>query len=203
MMILVMVGNSFKGEYSLTQRGTREYALRNWHKLNFYGLDCSDILRSLLAFWLLGLRREEHGVDVRENTTVSNSCVGHELVEFLIVSDGEENVSGDDSGLLVILGSISGEFENFSSKIFEDCSEVNWSSSSDSLGVSSDLEESGDSSDWELKTCLSGSGNLLGRCCLALSLAAFACSWHDWYMWVFWCLWIDFGFIFIISGVMC
>lgn len=85
-------------------------------------------------------------------------------------------MSGDDSGLLVILGGISGEFENFSSEIFEDGSEIDGSTSSDSLRVSSGLEESGDSSDGELKTCLSGSGNLLGRCCLALSLAAFACS---------------------------
>ena len=85
-------------------------------------------------------------------------------------------MSGDDSGLLVVLGSISGELENFCGEIFEDGSKIDGSTSSDSFGVSSGLEESGDSSDGELKTCLSGSGNLLGRCCLALSLAAFACS---------------------------
>ena len=63
-------------------------------------------------------------------------------------------MSGHNSGLLVVLGSVTGELENLSSEVFEDGSEVNWSTSTDSLGVSSLLEESGDSSNWELKASL-------------------------------------------------
>ena len=75
-----------------------------------------------------------------------------ELVEFLVVSDGEEDVSGDDSGLLVVLGGVSSELENLSSEIFEDSGEVDGGTSSDSFGVVGVSEETADSADGELET---------------------------------------------------
>ena len=74
------------------------------------------------------------------------------FVEFLVVSDGEEDVSGDDSGLLVVLGGVSGEFEDLSSEIFEDSGEVDGGTSSDSFGVVGMSEETSNSSDGELET---------------------------------------------------
>ena len=74
-----------------------------------------------------------------------------ELVEFLVVSDGQEDVSGDDSGLLVVLGGVSGELEDLSSEVLEDGSEVDGGSSSDSFGVVGMSEESSDSADGELE----------------------------------------------------
>ena len=73
--------------------------------------------------------------DVGEDTSFSNGGVGQELVEFLVVSDGQENVSWDDSGLLVVLGSVTCEFQDFSSQVFENGGEINWGSSTDSLSV--------------------------------------------------------------------
>ena len=58
--------------------------------------------------------------DVGEDTSFSNSGVGQKFVEFFVVSDGEKNVSGDNSGLFVILGGVSGEFQDFSSQVLED-----------------------------------------------------------------------------------
>ena len=43
-----------------------------------------------------------------------------DLVEFLIVSDGELQVSWDDTGLLVVTGSVTGQFQNFSGQVFQD-----------------------------------------------------------------------------------
>ena len=74
-----------------------------------------------------------------------------ELVEFLVVSDGQEDVSGDDSGLLVVLGGVSGKLEDLSSEVLEDGGEVDGGSSSDSFGVVSVSEESSDSADGELE----------------------------------------------------
>ena len=76
-----------------------------------------------------------------------------QFVEFLVVSDGQEDVSGDDSGLLVVLGGVSCQFENFSSEIFKDCCKVDGGSGSDSFGVVGMSEESSNSSDGELKSC--------------------------------------------------
>ena len=66
-------------------------------------------------------------------------------------------MSWDNSGLLVVFGGISGELEDLGGEVLKDGGKIDWGSGSDSLGVSSLFEESGDSSDWELK---SGSGGL-------------------------------------------
>ena len=66
-------------------------------------------------------------------------------------------MSWDDSCLLVILGGVTGELEDLSGEVLKDGSKVDWGTGSDSLGVSALFQESGDSTDWELK---SGSGGL-------------------------------------------
>ena len=102
----------------------------------------------------LDLAGKEEGVDVGEDTAGGNGGVGHQLVELLIVSDGELNVSGHNSGLLVVLSSVSSELEDLSSEVLKDGSEVDWGTSTNSLGVSALLEESGDSANGELETSL-------------------------------------------------
>ena len=90
--------------------------------------------------------------DVGEDTTFSNGSVAEELVKFFVVSDGEENVSGDDSGLLVVLGGVAGEFEDFGSEVLKDGGHVDGGTSTDSFGIVGMSEESSDSSDGELKS---------------------------------------------------
>ena len=90
--------------------------------------------------------------DVGEDTTFSDSSVGEELVEFLVVSDGEKNVSGDNSGLLVVLGGVACQLEDLSGEVLKDGGEIDWGTGTDSLGVVGMSEESADSADWELKT---------------------------------------------------
>ena len=98
-------------------------------------------------------------MDVREDTTGSDSAVLKELVEFFVVSNSELDVSWDDSGLLGVLGSVSGKFENLGGEVLKDSSEIDWGTSSDSGGGSVLLEESSDSSNWELKTGTSSLGH--------------------------------------------
>ena len=96
-------------------------------------------------------------MDVREHTAGSDGGAAEESVELLVVADSELNVTGHNSGLLVVLGGVAGELEDLSGEVLKNGSQVDWSTSSDSLGVSSLFHESGNSSDWELK---SGSGGL-------------------------------------------
>ena len=91
--------------------------------------------------------------DVREDTSFGDGGVVEQLVEFLIVSDGQENVSGDNSGLLVVLGSVSSQLQDLSSEVFEHCSEVDGSTCTDSLSVVGMSEKTADSADWELEAC--------------------------------------------------
>ena len=99
--------------------------------------------------------------DVGEDTSFSDGGVAEKLVEFFVVSDGEEDVPRDDSGLLVVLGGISGEFEDFGSEVLEDGGQIDGGSGTDSLGVVGVSEESAHSADGELKSGPGGLGHSL------------------------------------------
>ena len=45
---------------------------------------------------------EEEGVNLGENATVSNGGAVHELVKLFVVADGQLDVAGHNSGLLVV-----------------------------------------------------------------------------------------------------
>lgn len=66
-------------------------------------------------------------MNVGQYTTLSDGDVAKELVQLLIVSDGELKVTGDDTCLLVVTGSITSQLENLSSEILKDGSEVDGS----------------------------------------------------------------------------
>jgi hypothetical protein len=63
-------------------------------------------------------------VNVGENTALGDGYMAQQLVQLLIVPDGELEVTGDDTGLLVVASGVSGKFENFSGEVLENGSEV-------------------------------------------------------------------------------
>ena len=91
-------------------------------------------------------------MDVWKDSTGGDSGVSHKSGQFLVISDGQLNMSRDDSASSVVSGSIAGKFKNFSGKVFKDSSEVDWGSSTNSFGVSSLSEMSVNSTNWELKS---------------------------------------------------
>ena len=46
------------------------------------------------------------------------------LIQFFIVTNGELEMTGDDTGLLVVARRISGKLQDFGSKIFEHSCEI-------------------------------------------------------------------------------
>jgi hypothetical protein len=66
-------------------------------------------------------------VDVWQDTTLCDCDVTEELVQFFIVADGELQMTGDDTGLLVVAGGVTGQLEDFSCEILEHSGEVNGS----------------------------------------------------------------------------
>ena len=116
----------------------------------------AQIMLSRRSFGLLALRLggDEEDVDVGENTTGGDGCAAEKSVEFLVVSDGQLNVAGDDSGLLVVLGGVSSKFEDLSGEVLKNGSEVHWGTGANSFGVAASLQEAGNTTNWELKTSL-------------------------------------------------
>ena len=63
-------------------------------------------------------------VNVGQDTTLGNGDVSEKLVQFLIVADGKLEMTGDDTGLLVVTGGVTGQLEDLSCQVLKDSSEV-------------------------------------------------------------------------------
>lgn len=125
----------------------------------------------LLSGGLLGLLGEKNSLDVGEDTTLGDGDSGQKFVQLLVVPDGQLQMSGDDSGLLVVSGGVTCQLKNLSGEVLQNGSQVDWGSGTDTLGVVAFTEETMDTSDGELKSGPGGSG--LG---LALDFSAFTTS---------------------------
>lgn len=114
-------------------------------------------------------------VDVWKDTTLCDSDMAQQLVQLLIVSDGELKMPGNDTGLLVVTGGVSGQLENFGSQVLENGSQIDGSTSSNSLGVVALPQESMNSADWKREA---GFGRSRLRVLAAAGLAAGFASSH-------------------------
>jgi hypothetical protein len=80
--------------------------------------------------------------------------VSEKLVQFLVISDGELKMTWDDTGLLVITSSVSSQLKNFGREILKNGSEVDWSTSTNTLSVIAFSEKTVNTTDWECETGL-------------------------------------------------
>ena len=93
-------------------------------------------------------------MNVGEDTTLGDGDVTQKLVQLLIVPDGELKVTGDDTGLLVVTGSVTGQLEDFGSEVLENGSEVDGSTGTDTLSVVALAEKTVDTTNRESDTSL-------------------------------------------------
>ena len=77
---------------------------------------------------------------------------------FVIMDGKLDMTEGDDPGLLVVTGSITCKLENLSCEVLHDGSQVDWGTSTYTLGIVALAEESVDTSDGELKTSPGATG---------------------------------------------
>jgi len=111
--------------------------------------------RGSLGLLALG---DEHRVNVGEDTTLGNGHTAEQLVQLLVVADGELNVAGDNAGLLVVSGGIAGKLKDLSSQVLKDSSKVHRGTGTDTGGVLALLQEAADTTDGELKAGLGALG---------------------------------------------
>ena len=79
-------------------------------------------------------------MDVGEDTTGGDGDAAEQLVELLIVADGELDVTRDDALLLVVAGGVASELEDLSGEVLEDGGEVHGGTGADAGGVAADTE---------------------------------------------------------------
>ena len=113
-----------------------------------------DAGRSCLSFCLLlGLLGKKNSLDVGKNTSLSDGDAGEQFVQLFIVADSKLKVTGNDSGLLVVTSSVARQLEDLSAQILEHCSQVDWSTSANTLSIVAFAKKTVDSTNRELKPC--------------------------------------------------
>ena len=95
-------------------------------------------------------------VNVGEDTTLGNCDVTEKLVQFLIVADGKLKMTGNDTSLLVVTSGVTSQLENFSSEVLENGSQVDGSTSTNTLGIVAFPQETVNTTDGESETGLGG-----------------------------------------------
>ena len=116
------------------------------------------LLRLERNLLLLGLLGEKDGLDVGEDTTLSDGDSGEKFVQLLVITDGQLQVTGDDPGLLVVTGSIASQLENFSSQVLHHGSQVDGGTSAHPLGVIPLAEKTVNTTDGELESSPAAAG---------------------------------------------
>ena len=111
-------------------------------------------------------------MDVGEDSTGGDGDTAEELVELLVVLDGEGDVAGNDAGLLVVAGCVAGELQDLGAEVLEDSGEVDAGADADAAGVAALLEVAADTSDGELKPGLGGGASGLSGATARLSLSS-------------------------------
>jgi len=93
---------------------------------------CLELLRSR-ATLLSRLLWKQDSVDVGEDTTLGDGDARQEFAELLVVADSQLNVAGDDTGLLVVAGSVSCQLKDLSGQVLQHSGQVHWGTGTDSL----------------------------------------------------------------------
>ena len=95
---------------------------------------------------------QQNWLDVGQHTTLSNGHSLEQLVQLFVVSDGQLQVSGNDSLFVIVSDSVSCQLQVFNSQVLQHSCKVDCGTSSNSLSVVSFADASLDSSNGELQT---------------------------------------------------
>lgn len=74
-------------------------------------------------------------MNVGEDTALRDGDVTQKLVQLLVIPDGELEVAGDDTGLLVVTSSVAGQLEDLGRQVLKNRREVDGRTGTNALGV--------------------------------------------------------------------
>ena len=113
-------------------------------------------------------------MNVGQDSSTGNGDISKKLVQLFVVLDRQGNVTGDDTALLVVTGSVSGQLEDFSTQVLEDSGKVHGGTGSHTSGVLSLTKVTADTTNGELKSSLAG--RALGSLLVSATSLSFSCS---------------------------
>ena len=61
-------------------------------------------------------------MNIGQDASLSNDNVTKKFIQFLVVSDGKLNMTGNDSLLFVVTGSVPSQLKDLSSEVLQDSS---------------------------------------------------------------------------------
>ena len=134
---------------------------------------CFQVLGSSLLGSLVRLLGQEHGLDVGEDSALGDGDSGEQLVQLLVVPDGQLEVTGDDPGLLVVTGSVASQLEDLSGEVLHDGGQIDGGSGTNTGGVVTLPQETVDTAHGELEA-----STARARLGLGLNFSSFATSRH-------------------------
>ena len=118
----------------------------------------------------LGLLRQQDRVDVRQHAARGDGDAAEELVELLVVADGEDQVARGDALLLVVAARVAGELEDLSRHVLDDRGQVDRAARAVALGKAHEAQVLADAGHREGEAGLArlGGSLLLRRAATAL-----------------------------------
>merc|ERR1739838_328922 len=119
-------------------------------------LFCCRYVRDLSLGSLLRLLGQKNSLDVGEDSTLGDGDSSEQLVQLLVITDGQLKVTGDDPGLLVVTGSIAGQLKDLGCEVLHDSSHVDWGSSTNTGSIVTLAEQTVDTSNRELESGTAG-----------------------------------------------
>ena len=122
---------------------------------------------------LLRFLGKKHGLDVGQNTSLSNGDAGQQFVQLLVIAHSKLQVTGNDPALLIVAGSIACQLEYLGCEVFHNSCEVHGGTSANSLGIVALPQVTMDTSHGELEPSPRAPGLALSLC-----LASFTASRH-------------------------
>ena len=105
----------------------------------------------LYLLFLGGLLGQQDCVDVGQHAARGNGDLAQQLAQLLVIADSQLDVTGDNSGLLVVTSCVASQLEDLSREVLQHCCQVDWCSSTDPGGVLALLQVSCDTSDRKLQ----------------------------------------------------
>ena len=66
---------------------------------------------------MLGLLREENGVNVGKDAALSDGDAGQDLAQLLVVADGQLDVAWNDARLVVVPGGVAGQLQDLGGEV--------------------------------------------------------------------------------------
>ena len=73
-------------------------------------------------------------MDVGQNTAGGDGHTAEELVELLVVADGQLDVTGHNAGLLVVTGGVASKLKDLGSEVLKDGGQVHGGTGSNAGG---------------------------------------------------------------------